>query len=84
MEVELQLLRGFAAGWRILPVPQCLLDCIYQQWMAADNVRLLDVAVRRDHDLHLHDTSQMKPLRCLGIHRNWIGNDSSALLCLQV
>lgn len=84
MEFELQHGRCFAAGWRILPILQCLFDGINEYWMTANGSHGFDVSVGGDHHLHLHNSGKAKLLRYFGIRRRGICNRLAPVLGRQI
>jgi len=59
--------RRLAAGGRVLPILQRVLDRVHQQWVPAENFHVLDLAVRRDHYLNFYNSGQAKLPRGLRI-----------------
>jgi hypothetical protein len=55
MKIEHERRRHLPARERILPVLQRVLNRVHRDRMAADDFDVLDLAVWRNHHLHLYD-----------------------------
>ena len=84
VKIELQLRRGFSAGWRVLPILQRIFDRVHQDRVSADDVRFLDPSIRANDHLHLHNAGQAHSLGDLGVSGNRIGECLAAFLRLRI